>query len=218
MGPCGPMGPPEQPTPPVLILAWLSACLSRLTELVKSCRRLMSTSKLMTKASSLARSVFSRKEPPTSFSISRTRIWLPLASIRMPRVSGRSDSALKYLTVWGWPSSNRSKLSLVRLGISAPCLSLTLKNSCTTSTLTFRVSTDWSCDWASELEAELELDVGPVEEVAGGAEGGGAGKFCATAEGDRCVTRASMASAKRPVARHGLQRSLGISVFIPRLC
>src|SRR5713101_3682142 len=123
--------------------------------------------------------------------------------MRMPRVRGRSDSALKYLMVWGWPSSNRSKLSLVRLGINAPCLS---------STLTFRVSTDWSCDWASELEAELELDVGPVEEVAGGAEGGGAGKFCATAESDRGVTRASMASAKRPVARHGLQRSLGISV------
>src|SRR5260370_38137711 len=128
--------------------------------------------------------------------------------MRMPRVSGRSDSALKYLMVWGWPSSNRSKLSLVRLGISAPCLSLTLKNNWTTSTLTFRVSTDWSCDWASELEAELELVVGPAEEVAGGAEGGGAGKFPATAERDSGAPEAAVARAKGPVAGHELQRSV----------
>src|ERR1700704_2637043 len=90
--------------------------------------------------------------------------------MRIPRVSGRSDSALKYLMVCCWPSSKRSKLSLVRLGISAPCLSLTLKNNWTTSTLTFRVSTDWSCSWSSEVErvwgAELVLDVGPGEEAA----------------------------------------------------
>src|SRR5882762_11119799 len=135
--------------------------------------------------------------------------------MRMPRVNGRSDSALKYLMVWGWPSSNRSKLSLVRLGISAPCLSLTLKNNWTTSTLTFRVSTDWSCDWSSEVErvwgAELVLDVGPVEEAAGGAGGGGRGGFCAAAGSDRAVMRASviranMARAKKAAARHGLQR------------
>src|SRR5208282_6399711 len=120
----------------------------------------------------------SRKEPPTSFSISRTRIWLPLESMRIPRVSGRSDSALKYLMVCCLPSSNRSKLSLVRLGINAPCLSLTLKNNWTTSTLTFRVSTDWSCAWELELEFGLEaesvFDVGPVDEAAGG---GGVGAF-----------------------------------------
>ena len=103
MGPCGPIGPPAQPTPPVFILASLSACLRRLTEVVKSCRRLMSTSKLMTKASSLERSMLSRNDPPTSFSMSRTRCWLPLESIRMPSVSGRSVSALKYLIVCGLP-------------------------------------------------------------------------------------------------------------------
>src|ERR1700730_12887310 len=129
--------------------------------------------------------------------------------MRIPRVSGRSDSALKYLMVWGWPSSKRSKLSLVRLGISAPCLSLTLKNNWTTSTLTFRVSTDWSCASSSEVErvwgAELVLDVGPVEEAAGGAGGGGSGGFCAAAGSDKGVMRASMARTKRPAARHGLQ-------------
>src|SRR6202158_6089518 len=137
--------------------------------------------------------------------------------MRMPRVSGRSDSALKYLMVWGLPSSNRSKLSLVRLGISAPCLSLTLKNNWTTSTLTFRVSTDWSCSWSSEAErvwgAELVLDVGPVEEAAGGAGRGGTGAFCAAAGSDRSVIRPNMARKKKPAARHGLQCSLGISVL-----
>src|SRR5258707_10136608 len=179
------MGPPEQPTPPVLILASLSACLSRLTELVKSCKRLMSTSKLMPKASSFPRSVVSRNEPPTSFSISRTRIWLPLESIRMPRVSGRSDSALKYLMVCACPSSKRSKLSLFRLGISAPCLSLTLKNSCTISTPVLKVPTGWSCESSFELEmgrdAEFVFDVGPVDVTPGEEEdGGGAGKLWAT--------------------------------------
>src|SRR6266478_3062878 len=119
--------------------------------------------------------------------------------MRMPRVSGRSDSALKYLMVWALPSSNRSKLSLARLGINAPCLSFTLKNSCTTSTLTLRVSTDWSCAWSSEVErgwgAELVLDVGPVEEVAGGAGGGGRGGFCAAAGSDRAAIRASITKA-----------------------
>src|SRR5260370_23455440 len=116
----------------------------------------------------------------------------------MPRVSGRSLSALKYLMVWGLPSSNRSKLSLVRLGISAPCLSLTLKNTWTTSTLTFRVSTGWSCEWALEVAGEVPA---------------GGGEFCAAAGTDRGVIRANMAKAKKPVARHGLQCSLGISVY-----
>src|SRR5882762_4726181 len=143
--------------------------------------------------------------------------------MRMPRVNGRSDSALKYLMLWCWPSSKRSKLSLVRLGISAPCLSLTLKNNWTTSTLTFSVSTDWSCDWSSEAEwgwgAEFVLDVGPVEEAAGGAGGGGIGAFCAPAGRKRVVMRASvpkasvprgnMARAKEPTARRGLQCNLG---------
>src|SRR5271157_3578222 len=119
--------------------------------------------------------------------------------MRMPRVNGRSDSALKYLMVWGLPSSKRSKLSLVRLGISAPCLSLTLKNNWTTSTLTFRVSTGWSCDKA----------LGVAGEVAAGA-----GEFCAAAGRDRVVIRANMARTKRPAARHDLQCTLGISVFI----
>src|ERR1700693_600225 len=109
--------------------------------------------------------------------------------MRMPRVSGRSDSALKYLMVWGLPSSNKSKLSLVRLGISAPCLSLTLKNNWTTSTLTLRVSADWSCDWALEL-------------------GGGVWEFCPAAGSDRTTARA-----RRPIAKYGLQCNVGISVL-----
>jgi hypothetical protein len=101
---------------------------------------------------------------------------------------------------------------------------LTLKNNCTTSTLTFRVSTDWSCA-ASSVElvrgTELVFDVGPVEDVTGGA--GGAGIPCATAATDKVaarvsVTRAGKTTADNPAARHDLQSNLGISVFIPRLC
>src|ERR1700687_1864570 len=150
--------------------------------------------------------------------------------MRIPRVSGRSDSALKYLMVCCWLSSNRSKLSFVRLGISAPCLSLTLKNNWTTSTFTFSVSTDWSCASLSEVErvwgAELVLDVGPVEE-AGGAGGARTGGFCAAEASDSVVMRASvpregapradMARAKKPTARHGLQCNLSISVFYPEI-
>src|SRR5258706_14277060 len=140
--------------------------------------------------------------------------------MRMPRVSGRSDSALKYLMVCCWPSSNRSKLSLVRLGISAPCLSLALKNNWTTSTLIFSVSTDWSCDWSSELErgwgAELVLDVGPVEDAGGGVGGGGSGALCAAAGSNRVAIRASVPTAdgtraEKPIATCGLQGNSGIS-------
>src|SRR6202040_4154463 len=66
--------------------------------------------------------------------------WLPLESIRIPSVSGRLVSAVKYLMVCGLPSSLTSKSALVRLGIRVPCLSLTLKNNWTTLTFTFRVS------------------------------------------------------------------------------
>ena len=124
--------------------ALLRASRRRRDELVKSCSRLESTSKLITNAMSLGRRISARKLAPTSFSISSTLCWLPLASIRMPRVRGRSDSAAKYLMVSGLPSSRSWKSLLARLGISPPFLSLTLKKSWTTLTLTFRVLTDWS--------------------------------------------------------------------------
>src|SRR5208283_2434745 len=97
--------------------------------------------------------------------------------MRIPRVSGRSDSALKYLMVCGLPSSKMSKSLLFRLGISAPCLSLTLKKSWTTSTLTLRVSTDSPCcawpllGWSLSLWCSPgveEFDVGAFEAEAGG--------------------------------------------------
>ena len=69
----------------------------------------------------------------------RTRVWLALVSIMMPSVSGWFDSAEKYLMVCGLPSSNTSKSSLVRLGISMPCLSFTLKNRLTTLTCALKV-------------------------------------------------------------------------------
>src|SRR6202007_997005 len=47
----------------------------------------------------------------------------------------------KYLMVCGLPSSESSNWSLVRLGISRPFLSFTLKNTLTTSTWTFTVPT-----------------------------------------------------------------------------
>ena len=96
--------------------ALLSASRRRRDELVKSCNRLESTSKLMTNAMSLGRNISSRKLAPTSFSISSTWCWLPLESIRMPRVRGRSDSAAKYLMVCGLPSSKSWKSLLVRFG------------------------------------------------------------------------------------------------------
>ena len=71
----------------------------------------------------------------------------------------------------------------------------------------------------------MVLDVGPVEEAAGGAGGGGIGGFCAAAGSDRGVMRASVpragvpradiARAKQPTAKHGLQCNLSISVFYP---
>src|SRR5260221_2002245 len=85
--------------------------------------------------------------------MSRTRIWLPLESITIPSVSGRLVSAVKYFTICSLPSSEISKSSLVRLGMSAPCLSFTLKKSCTTLTFTFRVSVGcWdSSDFCSDF-------------------------------------------------------------------
>jgi len=68
------------------------------------------------------------------------------------------------------------------------------------------------------LEAELELEVGPVEEAAGTAGGGGSGIPCAPARSDSVVTSANMARVKTPSATNDLQCNLGISVFIPRLC
>src|SRR5208282_632300 len=101
--------------------------------------------------------------------------------MRMPRVSGRSVSALKYLMVWGWPSSNTSKLSLLRLGMSAPRLSLTLKNNWTTSTLTFSVPTDWSWDWSLDWSLDWPLEPEP----------GGAVAFWPDTGNDRIMARAN---------------------------
>ena len=52
------------------------------------------------------------------------------------------DSAVKYLMVWGLPSSVTSNWSLVRFGMRPPFLSFTLKNNCTTLTSTLSVSRD----------------------------------------------------------------------------
>ena len=96
--------------------ALLRASLRRRDELVKSCNRLESTSKLMTNARSLGRRISLRKLAPTCFSISRTRCWLPLESIRMPRVRGRSDSAVKYLMVSRFAVFEELKIVLGQAG------------------------------------------------------------------------------------------------------
>src|SRR5579871_4841327 len=77
--------------------------------------------------------------------MSRTLVWLALESIIIPRVSGRFDSAVKYLMVCGLPSSAIEKSSLVRLGIRAPCLSFTLKKSWTILAFALNVATG-PCD------------------------------------------------------------------------
>ena len=74
-----------------------------------------------------------------------TRCWLPLVSTRMPIVKGWSDSAEKYFRVCGLPSSRIWKSSFSNPGTNAPCLSFTLKKSCTTFTLTLMVSLESSC-------------------------------------------------------------------------
>jgi hypothetical protein len=57
------------------------------------------------------------------------------------------------------------------------------------------------------------FEVGPVEEAAGGAEGGGAGTSCPAAGSDRAMPRS-----RETTIRHDLQCTLGISVFILGLC
>src|SRR5262249_773920 len=47
----------------------------------------------------------------------------------------------------------------LKAGISAPCLSFTLKNSCTTLTFTLNVSIDWS--WSLALFC-ARLDASPI--------------------------------------------------------
>ena len=140
-------GPPPIPgPPPMAALIWVPSIAVRksLFELVKSCSRSTFTSKLMTNAMSLSRSTCSRKSAPTCFSMGNTASWLRLVSIKIPRVSGRFVSDLKYLILWGLPSSAISKSSLLKLGIKEPRLSLTLKRRLTMLTSTLNVSTGLS--------------------------------------------------------------------------
>src|SRR5262249_1401608 len=95
--------------------------------------------------------------PPTSFSDSKTRVWLALASMRIPSVSGRSELALKYLVVWGLPSSKIWKSSLVRLGIRPPLRSFTLKKTWTRSVRALKVAVGCSSgvvSWVDWLPSE----------------------------------------------------------------
>src|SRR5579863_3380531 len=124
--------------------------------------------------------------------MSSTRAWLPLESIRIPRVSGKLDSAAKYLMVCGLPSSAIAKLSLVRLGISAPFLSFTLKNNCTMLTLTFSVSTLWSSFWLVCDCGGAWLDCAPGTEYTG--------IFCANTAGATKIRHKP-----RPIASRSLQ-------------
>ena len=45
----------------------------------------------------LAQKMFSRNDAPTSFSMSSTRCWLPLESMRMPSVNGQIGFGLEIL-------------------------------------------------------------------------------------------------------------------------
>ena len=58
----------------------------------------------------------------------------------MPRVSGRFDSAAKYLMVWGLPSSRTVKSSLREVGHQRAVLVFDVEEKPTTFTLTLRVS------------------------------------------------------------------------------
>ena len=138
-------------------------------ELVKSCSRSTFTSKLITNAMSLSRSTCSRKSAPTFFSIGSTASWLKLVSIKIPSVSGRFDSDLKYLMLCDLPSSAIWKSSFARLGTREPRLSFTLNSRLTMLTSTLNVSTESSgCGllgaefFAAGLGNSSELVCGPV--------------------------------------------------------
>ena len=79
-------------------------------------------SKEMRKASSLGVRTSRRKVAPDSFSSGSTFIWLPEVSSRMPMVSGRFFSWVKFLMVCGTLSSVRAQSFLTRL-VMKPSLS-----------------------------------------------------------------------------------------------
>src|SRR5271165_7097667 len=113
----------------------------------------MSESKLIRKARSLGRRTLRRNSTQDSCSMVSTRSWLGLVSMSRPSVRGWSESAAKYLMVWGLPSAITSKSFLVRPGISRPCLSFTLKKMLTTLTCALKVvggsSLSGCCDCCS---------------------------------------------------------------------
>src|SRR6516162_3406219 len=130
----------------------------------------MSESKLMRNARSLLRSTLCRNSEQASCSMVSTRVWLGLVSTRIPSVSGWFDSAEKYFMVCCLPSSKTSKSFLVRLGMSRPCLSFTLKKRLTTLTWALKVcngsscSCDCcSCDWEELGFWDRGFSAGPVD-------------------------------------------------------
>jgi hypothetical protein len=86
-----------------------------------------------------------------------------------------------------------------------------LKNNCTTSTFTFRVSVDESpASFEGGLGAESVFDVGPVDDVTGGGGGGGSGIPWAIAAPDNDIMRARVANPRRLAARKDLHCNVSI--------
>ena len=79
-------------------------------------------SKEMRKASSLGVRTLRRKVAPDCCSSGNTFIWLPDVSSRMPMVSGRFFSCVKFLMVCGTLSSVMAQSLLARL-VMKPSLS-----------------------------------------------------------------------------------------------
>ena len=76
----------------------------------------------MRKASSFGVRTLRRKVAPDSFSSGSTLVWLPDVSSRMPMVSGRFFSWVKFLMVCGTLSSLMAQSLLARL-VMKPSLS-----------------------------------------------------------------------------------------------
>src|SRR5579863_1074896 len=138
-------GIPEPPFPPaVLIWALSIAWVSMRALLVKSCSRSTFTSNDKRNAWSFDFRTRCRNSLPACCSRGSTSIWLPEVSSRIPSVSGRCVSAVKFFRVWGTLSSATEQSSLVRCGTSCPDLFLTVKNRSTRFTFSFSVPVDSS--------------------------------------------------------------------------
>src|ERR1035438_7587769 len=145
----------------------------------------MLMSKEMRKASSLGVRTLRRKVAPDCCSSGSTFIWLPDVSSRIPMVSGRFFSCVKFLMVCGTLSSVMAQSLLARL-VMKPSLSRAEKKRLTRLTFSFNVGASTS-----------ELDRPGASLGGGGAPGEGASWARRTAVSRANENRATVRSEGR---------------------